>query len=224
MNKPTKPNIIIPEAFAVDGIKTDFTAEKLQNGFDRLNPDVLAGDNLNKLIDDTYKGLNYAIAGTDAINLIQEDEVLTVKNGELVSSKVEVGANTDLSNLSTTGQAKFDAKVDLNASNLNIQGKSYVSGLSMPSSRYINLTLGASGSTYTAPANGWIIFGAIGSQNGAYCDLINNSNGMVTSSNNVQLDASVNTNLAVLKNTIVTVTYGYCKTSNLRFIYAEGEV
>lgn len=34
MNKPTKPNITIPEAFAVDGLKTDFTAEKLQNGFE----------------------------------------------------------------------------------------------------------------------------------------------------------------------------------------------
>ena len=28
----------------------------------------------------------------------------------------------------------------------------------MPSSRYIDLTLGASGSTYTAPANGWFFF------------------------------------------------------------------
>ena len=54
MNKPTKPNIVIPESFAENGIKTDFDNEKLTNGFDRLQPDVLAGDNLNKLIDDTY--------------------------------------------------------------------------------------------------------------------------------------------------------------------------
>lgn len=88
MNKPVKPNITIPESFAENGIKTDFDNEKLTNGFDRLQPDVLAGDNLNKFIDDTYKGLNYAMAGTDAINLIQEDEVLTVKNGELVSDSL----------------------------------------------------------------------------------------------------------------------------------------
>ena len=76
MNKPTKPNIIIPEAFAVDGVKNDFTAEKLQNGFDRIQPDVFWGDNLNKLIDDTYKGLNYSMAAADAINLINEGELL----------------------------------------------------------------------------------------------------------------------------------------------------
>ena len=33
--------------------------------------------------------------------------------------------------------------------------KSEISGWSMPSNRYIDLTLGASGTTYTAPADGW---------------------------------------------------------------------
>lgn len=85
MNKPTKPNIVIPESFAANGIKTDFDNEKLTNGFDRLQPDVLAGDNLNKLIDDTYKGLNYGMAAADAINLINEGETLTVVDGKLTS-------------------------------------------------------------------------------------------------------------------------------------------
>ena len=88
MNKPVKPNITIPAEFATNGVKTDFDNSKLTDGFDRINPDVLAGDNLNKFIDDTYKGLNYSIAGTDAINLIQEGEVLTVKDGELVSGSI----------------------------------------------------------------------------------------------------------------------------------------
>lgn len=85
MNKPTKPNIVIPESFAENGIKTDFDNEKLTNGFDRLQPDVLAGDNLNKFIDDTYKGLNYGMAAADAINLINEGETLTVVDGKLTS-------------------------------------------------------------------------------------------------------------------------------------------
>lgn len=48
-------------------------------------------------------------------------------------------ANTDLSN--TTDQAKI-----------------LMGSMAMPSDKYINLTLGASGSTYTAPANGQIFF------------------------------------------------------------------
>lgn len=49
-----------------------------------------------------------------------------------------------------------DSVVNSNASNFSQAGRSLLSGLGMPSSRYIDLTLGASGSTYTAPANGWV--------------------------------------------------------------------
>ena len=49
---------------------------------------------------------------------------------------------------------------------------SYISGLGMPSSRYIDLTLGASGSTYTAPANGWFIFGKRCSAVGQFFNII----------------------------------------------------
>lgn len=63
MDKPTNPNVIVPAQFAVDGAKTDFSNEKLQNGFDSIAPDILAGDNLNKFIDDTYKSINYSNAG-----------------------------------------------------------------------------------------------------------------------------------------------------------------
>ena len=54
----SKPIISIPASFADNGIKTDFPSSKISNGFDNVSPDILAGDNLNKFIDDTYKGLN----------------------------------------------------------------------------------------------------------------------------------------------------------------------
>ena len=85
MEKPSKPEITLPQAFAVNGRKEDFEEEKLQNGFDPINPDVLAGDNLNKFIDDTYKGLNYSMAIADAVNSIAENQVLSVQDGEFVS-------------------------------------------------------------------------------------------------------------------------------------------
>lgn len=73
MTKPTNPNITIPESFATDGRKADFSDEKILNGFDPINPDVLCGDNLNKFIDDTYKGLNYSM---DCINDLYRGAVL----------------------------------------------------------------------------------------------------------------------------------------------------
>lgn len=63
MTKPSNPNVIVPAQFAVSGTKTDFSAEKIQSGFDSIAPDILAGDNLNKFIDDVYKSITYSNAG-----------------------------------------------------------------------------------------------------------------------------------------------------------------
>ena len=80
----TRPNIQIPKEFAINGEKNDFTAEKIQSGFDNLNPDVLAGDNLNKLIDDTYKGINGVL---DLYNGIVLHEITTTYDDKAVVGK-----------------------------------------------------------------------------------------------------------------------------------------
>jgi hypothetical protein len=46
-------------------------------------------------------------------------------------------------------------KVDLDAQNLSNEGTSYISGLGMPSMKYDDLSVGSSGTTYVAPANGF---------------------------------------------------------------------
>lgn len=93
MTKPIKPNITIPEAFAVNGQKADFLEEKIQNGFSKTDPDVLAGDNLNKLIDDTYKGLNYSIGGVSDLykSLITYDSTETYGLNSIVFNIEEEG-------------------------------------------------------------------------------------------------------------------------------------
>jgi len=98
MNKPIKPEITIPQSFAENGVKTDFDDTLLTDGFDNLRPDVLAGDNLNKFIDDTYKGLNYGMAAADAINLINEGETLIVRDGEFTSGAVGGDINDKITN------------------------------------------------------------------------------------------------------------------------------
>lgn len=61
MTKLNYPNLSFPASFADNGQKADFAEDKVLNGFNPTDPDVLAGDNLNKFIDDTYKGLTYSI-------------------------------------------------------------------------------------------------------------------------------------------------------------------
>lgn len=68
MSKPEKPNITIPASFAENGIKADFDSNKIENGFDSVQPDILSGDNLNKFIDDTYKASNYALQLGDYVD------------------------------------------------------------------------------------------------------------------------------------------------------------
>lgn len=78
----SKPNINIPAEFAVNGVKTPFSNAKVQNGFDRINPDVFAGDNLNQFIDDTYKGLNGVLELYEGCVLY--DSTVTYTNKSLV--------------------------------------------------------------------------------------------------------------------------------------------
>ena len=49
-----------------------------------------------------------------------------------------------------------DSVANSNMSNISEAGRSFIAGMGMPSSKYENWTLGASGSRYTAPANGYI--------------------------------------------------------------------
>ena len=108
MNKPIKPNITVPESFAKNGVKTDFDSDLIASGFDRLKPDVLAGDNLNKFIDDTYQGLNYGMAAADAINLIKEGETLTVVDGKLTSGAS--GGGLEIGDIGFTQMAIDESK------------------------------------------------------------------------------------------------------------------
>lgn len=115
----------------------------------------------------------------------------------------------------------FNGKVDLNAANLSTQGKSLISGLSMPSNRYIDLTLGASGSTYTAPANGWVLVGCTGTAGSTYFEIV---------ANNISACASYNGGWGramapIKKNQTFQCYYGgngFTK-QMFRFCYAEGE-
>ena len=134
-------------------------------------------------------------------------------------------ANIALTNLSAAGQAKFDEKANTDASNFNADGKSLLSGLGMPSSRYIDLTLLASGSSYTAPANGW--FSAFcATKASSSCYLLNNTNGINAAGTVIEGLTDGRCYIPVNKGDVISFFYNGMDVSKgafLRFIYAEGE-
>ena len=101
---------------------------------------------------------------------------------------------------------------------------SWLSGLGMPSDKYINLTLGASGTSYTMLANGYLSLekGASTNQNVFFTNRTLQS---VTIAKAVSVNnASLGLFAPVKKGDTILVSYSASgTTSKFRFYYAEGE-
>lgn len=111
-------------------------------------------------------------------------------------------------------------KADIDAQNFNATGKSYLAGLSFPSTNYINLTLGASGATYTAPADGYIQFTWDCGAGTSYITVGQSVLDQVVYPTNYN---SVNKVFQVRKGNFA-VYYSNVTVSVFRFVYARGNV
>lgn len=116
----------------------------------------------------------------------------------------------------------LNGKLDIGLGNLSVSGKSLLSGLGMPGGRYINLTLGATGTTYTAPANGWVAWGGQFSSASGNFSI---SNGIFYSQGTATSGAQyLGVYIPVKKGDVYSINYGGVLSTGLfRFIYAEGE-
>ena len=93
----------------------------------------------------------------------------------------------------------------------------------MPSNRYIGLTLGASGSTYTAPANGYFIIRKNSTAASQAFYFNNKTSGMSTYTGSPSSGWEICLSINAKKGDIVEIfnTLGGT-TIYFRFIYAEG--
>ena len=97
------------------------------------------------------------------------------------------------------------------------------SGAGMPSNKYIDLTLGASGSTYTAPANGWFACYKGNLTTAGYLYMRNNANQLVMETRSTLKGTAVSAYMPVQKGQSILVNYDAVGTLTLfRFIYSKG--
>lgn len=109
-----------------------------------------------------------------------------------------------------------------NLSNLTSTGKILVANLGMPGSSYTNLTLGASGSTYNPPKNGYLCVRKQSNAVGQYL-LMRTSNISILGENTTSGNG-VAMVMPVRKNDTVTIEYSLGGTTRIyRFVPAVGE-
>ena len=116
-----------------------------------------------------------------------------------------------------------DSVVNSNMSNISSAGKSFISGMGMPSSKYEDWTLLASGQTYTAPANGWLTIRKSGTS-GQLIAMENTTGGRVSYMSCLSLEVDCRVSCPAKKGDVIQVWYNTSGTTYVfRFVYAEGE-
>lgn len=96
------------------------------------------------------------------------------------------------------------------------------SGAGMPSEKYIDLTLGASGSTYTAPANGWV-YSNLASNTNDSISVISNRTKRYGTATRKSAGFAIALILPVAKGDVFSINYdGTATNYGLRFYYSKG--
>lgn len=140
----------------------------------------------------------------------------------VVATSTKTDIQVDIDNIATD----LNGKADVDLTNTTDQAKILMGSMAMPSDKYIDLTLGASDTQYTAPSNGWYSF-ALKVTNTSYCHvgLYNTSKGWIGYKNTIYNGQNniLRVLLPVLKGDIIAITYTPNSTNfDLRFIYAVG--
>ena len=115
----------------------------------------------------------------------------------------------------------FNEKADVDLSNLTAVGKEVCANMVMPSNKYIDMTLATSGSTYTAPADGYVFVDKSATAQGQYLQI--NFHNIITSQLAVGSGNRVRVYAIVSKGSNFGVSYSLGGATNIfRFIYANG--
>lgn len=114
---------------------------------------------------------------------------------------------------------QINAKADVNLANIDNDARSIIADMGVPSETYVDLTLGANGAAYTAPADGYV-YVSKASSDGDHLQI--NQGSMAVNSFSPKSGASLKLWFPVRAGGF-TVSYSSGGTSaTFRFVYAEG--
>lgn len=141
----------------------------------------------------------------------------------VIATSTKTDIQVDIDNIATD----LNNKADTDLSNITDTGYIKMAGAGMPSDKYIDLTLGASGSTYTAPADGWFALNKQAGNPGfnPFIAMINTTAGRLSTESRPggQGIVTINLFLPAKKGDVIEVYYDATGTTNyFRFVYAQG--
>lgn len=160
----------------------------------------------------------YSGNGTDTTI---HEQAINVLYYIVIATTTKTDIQVDIDEIATD----LNGKADNDLTNVNDSGTSRGAGWAMPSDTYEDLTLGASGTTYTAPANGWVQF-TQRMKNGSIIIANDTTRLCGHCSNNTSTMTTMNCYIPVIKNDEFRVFYtGTTEANNdnrFIFIYAKG--
>ena len=136
----------------------------------------------------------------------------------VIATTTKTDIQVDIDEIATD----LNGKADTDLTNATDQAKILMGGMAMPSGTSINLTLGASGTTYTAPANGYVYLRMIGRANNNCGFSINSSSNIGINEEVFQSGAHTGGFLPVKIGDTFTVGHWNSNVEAFIFIYAQG--
>lgn len=197
---------------------------KLDLSEDGINySNYITYDNSNKIYS-TYLNIGYSESGGDNYSWagsIDLKQFSVTVNGQKIFSGTILSSVNSIVKLSTEDYTDYDFV--LNTADETFRLPLLDGSEDLPSDRYDNLELLASGNPYTAPANGYFELGKSSTASGQYLSLFVSATQLQQALVSSASGQNIASFLPVKKGTEVTINYSLGGTTNrFRFIYAQG--
>ena len=199
-----------------------------QYSYGAFQGSVRVGDYWDSNKGDTYQGDRYKIRfDASKSNSIYGRSSTVQPNAVKKLLYICVGNTTNYEGM--TEVVNQGMEILEQVANLIPENSSLISGYAMPSNRYTDLSLGASDSTYTAPANGYFYLNRFGNNKAAFATLLNDTAkfALRCCATSITTGMQLPVYIPCKKGDVIRVNYYETSTADssaFRFIYAEGEV